>query len=100
MPISSKAVELQDQGTMDDLGNTMQQQPDISVRWIQYQRRNRKSTKTWSCTYCPDRRIFASEETLWEHAQADHRNRLAFAENGDVLEDFKRSYIEESRQKK
>ncbi|KAG4438346.1 hypothetical protein IFR05_006190 [Cadophora sp. M221] len=79
----------------------MQQQPaDVSALWIQHQRRNHKSTHTWSCTLCPDRRIFGSENTLWAHAEADHRNRLAFAENGDVLEDFKRTYIEQSKEKK
>ncbi|KAL5325165.1 hypothetical protein ACEPPN_006288 [Leptodophora sp. 'Broadleaf-Isolate-01'] len=78
----------------------MQQQPDFNDLWIQHQRRNHKSTHTWSCTFCPDRRIFASESTLWAHAQADHRNRLAFAENGDVIEDFKRTYIEQSKEKK
>ncbi|KAG4428020.1 hypothetical protein IFR05_016498, partial [Cadophora sp. M221] len=78
----------------------LQQQQDVSDLWIKHQRRNHKSTHTWSCTLCPDRRIFGSENTLWAHAQADHRNRLAFAENGDVLEDFKRTYIEQSKEKK
>ncbi|KAH7312114.1 hypothetical protein BKA65DRAFT_574916 [Rhexocercosporidium sp. MPI-PUGE-AT-0058] len=81
----------------------MQRQPvvDVDVRWRDHQRRNHKTThNTWSCTFCADRRIFASENTLWEHAQTDHRNRLAFAENGDVLLDSKRAYIQESREKK
>lgn len=78
----------------------MQQQPDVSQRWIQHQRRNNKTTLTWSCTLCPDRRIFAAEPTLWEHALADHRNRLAFAENANLLEDFRKTFAEECAQKK
>ncbi|KAG4427149.1 hypothetical protein IFR05_017368, partial [Cadophora sp. M221] len=77
----------------------MEQQPDVNNLWLRHQKRSHQSTRIWSCTFCPDRRIFASESTLWAHALADHRNQLAFGENGDVLEDSKQTYIRESEEK-
>ncbi|KAL2062098.1 hypothetical protein VTL71DRAFT_6364 [Oculimacula yallundae] len=78
----------------------MQQQSDFNDRWIQHQRRNHKNNQIWSCIHCPDKHIFPAETNLWDHALANHRNRLEFAENGDVLEESKRAYIEECRRKK
>lgn len=70
----------------------MQQHQDIGDLWTQHKRR---TEHTWNCTFCPDKRTFSSEQTLWAHAQVDHRNRLVFAENGKGLDDFKRTYMEE-----
>ncbi|KAH7419058.1 hypothetical protein BKA64DRAFT_3531 [Cadophora sp. MPI-SDFR-AT-0126] len=73
-----------------------QHQPDCSERWIQHQRRNSRTTRSWSCTLCTNgkiRTVFGSEHTLWEHAQAEHSNN--FAGFGDMLDDFKKSFIED-----
>ncbi|KAE9364683.1 hypothetical protein N431DRAFT_431509 [Stipitochalara longipes BDJ] len=47
---------------------------DPSERWIQHLRKNTK--RTWACIYCPNRLIFATEESLWEHAKAQHHGQL------------------------
>ncbi|PVH86360.1 hypothetical protein DL98DRAFT_582931 [Cadophora sp. DSE1049] len=77
-----------------------QQQPDLSQRWVQHQRKHNRATQTWSCTYCADRQIFDSEPRLWEHAQAKHRNELASAFNQNIEVDFRRQFAEECAQKR
>lgn len=32
--------------------------------------------RAWACVYCPDRRIFAHESDLKEHAKVEHKDRL------------------------
>lgn len=49
--------------------------------WIQHQRRNAKSTKSWACTLCPERRIFTNSEILWQHALQDHSDLLPWDES-------------------
>jgi hypothetical protein len=58
-------------------------QPDVSERWIQHQRRNAKTTQTWACIYCPNRRVFASDQDLTTHAEVDHREQLP-TEDGEL----------------
>ncbi|CAG8955760.1 hypothetical protein HYFRA_00011627 [Hymenoscyphus fraxineus] len=53
-----------------------QQKLGMDQLWIQHQRRNAKSTRSWACTLCLERRIFTSSETLWQHAIQDHREHL------------------------
>jgi hypothetical protein len=75
-----------------------QPQPDVSDRWIQHQRRNNKTTPCWACIFCPDRKIYSSENELKDHAKIDHRERLP-AEDGE-LEEFLESFAAESAQKR
>ena len=77
----------------------MQQQPDVSELWIQHQRRNNKTTLTWACIYCEDRKIFLSEDELWRHFLLSHRDRLT-AENEEDVETFRTSFVAESAKKK
>ncbi|CZT10528.1 uncharacterized protein RAG0_14969 [Rhynchosporium agropyri] len=77
-----------------------QPQSDFNDRWIQHQRRNHKNNQILSCISCPDKHIFPSEANLWDHALTDHRERFTFAENGDVSDGSKQTYLEECRQKK
>ncbi|KAE9370443.1 hypothetical protein N431DRAFT_559607 [Stipitochalara longipes BDJ] len=49
---------------------------DLSDRWIQHQRSATKTTPSWACIYCPNRKIFATECSLWEHAKTDHVEEL------------------------
>ncbi|PMD21990.1 hypothetical protein NA56DRAFT_658472 [Hyaloscypha hepaticicola] len=71
---------------------------DLDDLWIQHQRKNTKTTQTWACISCPDRRIFATEPALWEHATADHGEQIS-ARKGD-LQDIREQYAAESAQKK
>ncbi|KAK2624696.1 hypothetical protein QTJ16_005889 [Diplocarpon rosae] len=75
----------------------MQQQPDVSDLWIQHQRRHNRTTFTWSCIFCPARRIFTTEPALWEHARADHKSRLPLAEDTEA---YRKQFAEECAQKK
>ena len=63
-------------------------------------RENNRTTQSWSCIYCRDRKIFASEPTLWEHAEAVHHNELASALNKNIKIDPRRAFAEECAQKK
>jgi hypothetical protein len=72
--------------------------PDVSELWIQHQRRNNKTTTTWACVYCTNRRIFSTEPDLWEHAKIEHSEDLA-AQDGDS-EAVRESFAAESAMKK
>src|SRR5271167_2431557 len=54
----------------------MQQQPGFDERWIQHQRRSSKTTQSWRCEYCVEKRIFMSPTDLWNHALSDHNDQL------------------------
>jgi hypothetical protein len=78
----------------------MNSKPDqnIADRWVQHQRKHTKTTQNWACILCPDRRIFASETALWEHAKTEHVEQLDLRK--DDLEAFKQEYTAESAQKR
>lgn len=71
--------------------------PNLNERWIQAIRRNAKTTQSWACSLCPERTIFTSSQTLWDHAQTDHAHRLPSGE--DDLKYFRAEFEAESRQK-
>lgn len=73
------------------------QKPDVSDRWIQQLRRNNKTTPSWACTLCPERRIFTSSETLWEHAQSEHLENLPSGD--DEIQKFRVDFESECAQK-
>jgi hypothetical protein len=66
--------------------------------WIQHQRKNTKTTRTWACIFCPEWRIFATEPALWEHGKTDHDEQLS-ARNGDP-QGIREHYAAESAQNK
>jgi len=68
--------------------------PDVSELRIQHQRRNNKTTTTWVCIYCINRKIFLTEPDLWEHAQIEHTEDLT-AQDGDP-EAVRESFAAES----
>ena len=72
--------------------------PDLSDLWIQHQRKNTKTTQSWACILCPNRRVFGTEPDLWEHAKRDHLEELE-ARTGD-LNAFREEYATESAQKR
>ena len=72
--------------------------PDLSELWIQHQRRNTKTTISWACIFCPDRRIYLTVPELLDHAQKDHRERLP-TEYGE-LEVFLGNFAAESAQER
>ena len=53
-----------------------QQQPDLSDLWTKHQRRNNKTTQSWACLYCVDRKIFTKVDDLWNHALFTHQDKL------------------------
>ncbi len=62
--------------------------PDFSELWIQHQHQNNKTTPTWACIFCIDRRIFSSEPELWEHAKSQHPEPLNLHDgDGNLYED-------------
>jgi hypothetical protein len=72
--------------------------PDLSELWIQHQRKNTKTTQSWACIFCSNRRVFGTEPDLWEHAKRDHVEQLE-ARTGD-LDAFREEYATESAQKR
>jgi hypothetical protein len=72
--------------------------PDLSDLWIQHQRKNTKTTQSWACIFCPNRKVFGTEPDLWEHAKRDHVEELE-ARTGD-LDAFREEYATESAQKR
>jgi hypothetical protein len=72
----------------------MQQQlPDVSERWM---RRDRKTTPSWICVHCPDRKIFNSEDDLWVHAMVDHSKDIP--QDHEERLTFRRKLVAESSQ--
>ncbi|TVY25709.1 EST/SMG-like protein [Lachnellula hyalina] len=53
-----------------------QQAPGVDELWVQHQRRNHKTTQSWACIHCLDRRIFSNSDDLWQHCLHDHKNKL------------------------
>lgn len=72
---------------------------DLSDLWIKHQRKTTKTTLSWACIFCTNRKIFTTEQELWEHGKADHGEQLLEAGKGD-LEAFREQYVEESAQKR
>ncbi|KAJ8069093.1 hypothetical protein OCU04_002766 [Sclerotinia nivalis] len=68
----------------------MKKAADVSDLWIQHQRRNTKTTQSWACTLCPERRIYHSEIDLWNHAEKDHQGEIP--SDQDELKRFRKSY--------
>ncbi|KAM0142097.1 hypothetical protein ACHAP3_002092 [Botrytis cinerea] len=71
---------------------------DISDLWVQHQRRNTKTTKSWGCIYCPDRKILLSETALWMHAEKCHQDKVPA--NLEELERFRQSFESNSALKR
>ncbi|TGO65625.1 hypothetical protein BOTNAR_0076g00190 [Botryotinia narcissicola] len=71
---------------------------DVSDLWIQHQRRNTKTTKTWACIYCPERKISHSETDLWNHAEKEHQDKIP--SDQDALDQFRKSYESNSALKR
>ncbi|KUJ21773.1 uncharacterized protein LY89DRAFT_729275 [Mollisia scopiformis] len=69
----------------------------IADRWNQHLRRKNKITPSWACTLCPERRIFNSNDALWEHAQHDHLQ--SFPSELNALQKFREEYEAECAQK-
>ena len=81
-----------------NVGEMSASKPDLSDLWIQHQRKNTKTTKSWACIFCPNRRVFGTEPDLWEHAKRDHVEQVE-ARTGD-LDTFREEYAAESAQKR
>jgi hypothetical protein len=81
-----------------NVGEMSASKPDLSDLWIQHQRKNTKTTKSWACIFCPNRRVFGTEPDLWEHAKRDHVEQVE-ARTGD-LDAFREEYAAESAQKR
>jgi hypothetical protein len=74
------------------------QQPDLSDLWTRHQRNTAKTTKSWACQFCTERKIHASAEELWDHALSSHRDKIP--PEDEEKERFKRDYLEISASKK
>lgn len=81
-----------------NVGEMSASKPDLSDLWIRHQRTNAKTTKSWACIFCPNRRVFGTEPDLWEHAKSDHVEQVE-ARTGDV-DTFRQDYAAESAQKR
>jgi hypothetical protein len=66
----------------------------IVMRWLEHVRRNHKGREVWACVFCPDRKIFASDANLWDHALRVHDDKLPT--EASTMAMFKISYIAES----
>ena len=75
----------------------MQKTTDVSDLWIAHQRKNAKTTISYACVLCPDRKIFPAEPDLWQHAKSAHFDRLP--PQDEELEVFRKNFEEESRKK-
>jgi len=78
----------------------MQQQSDplISDLWTQHQRKNNKTTKSWACEFCVDKRIFVSSTELWEHALDVHPQEIPTGD--DDRQRFHEDYVSRSAKKR
>jgi hypothetical protein len=65
--------------------------------WFRAMQQNTKTTLTWACFLCPNRKIFDSESELWKHAETAHREPLL---NEKDLETFKKSFVADSALKR
>jgi len=71
----------------------MMSKPDVSELWIQRLRRENKTTQSFGCIYCDERRIFGTREALWEHAKVDHQDHFPAPDRGEVpLEEARREF--------
>ena len=74
-------------------------QPDLSDLWVKRQRADHKTTLSWACKFCENRQIFSTEDSVWQHCEQDHHDRLP-AEDGEALQNFRRGFLLESAQKR
>ncbi|KAI9649245.1 hypothetical protein NHQ30_001813 [Ciborinia camelliae] len=82
----------------DKISEMNRTKADVSDLWIQHQRRNTKTTQSWACIYCPERKICLTEIDLWNHAEKDHRDRIP--SDQDELKRFRKSYESDSALKR
>jgi len=73
-------------------------QKDIHSRWIQHQKKNAKTTSTYACIYCQDRRIFTTPTELLSHAEDAHPDKFPLDEA--ERQAVKLKYEEESAMKR
>ena len=78
----------------------MQQQPDINQQWIQILRQTTKTTVSYACVWCPDRKICISADALFNHAKSLHPEKLPPVDDTEGIRKFRQFYENESAQKK
>ncbi|KAH6662376.1 hypothetical protein B0J14DRAFT_662756 [Halenospora varia] len=57
---------------------------NVADRWIQHQRRSAKTTKSYACIRCLDRRICKTADELWAHAREEHQNEIPGEESEQI----------------
>lgn len=79
----------------------MEQQPsDFNDRWVQHQRRSAKTTQTWACIFCIDRKIFQTADELYEHARSQHSEKIPPEGDEEEIRQFRKKYETESALKR
>lgn len=53
----------------------------VSDLWTKHQRAQAKTTQSFACVYCPDRKILSTSALLREHAKTEHADQLPDDEN-------------------
>jgi hypothetical protein len=77
-----------------------QQQSDFNQRWVQHQRSRHKTTLSYGCVYCTDRKVLASPDELFDHACEVHRDKLPSDDSEEGIRKFREQYEAESLQKR
>jgi hypothetical protein len=72
--------------------------PDVNEKWIHAQRQRSKTTSSWACILCIDRKIFQTTQDIWSHAQAQHADKLPHDQ--EALETFRKKFTSESALKR
>ena len=67
---------------------------NIHDGWIKHQRNSAKTTSSFACIYCLDRRIFPTSDALWRHAIESHHNVLP--ENEQDWDGFRTNFETEA----
>jgi hypothetical protein len=75
--------------------------PTIHDGWIKHQRNSAKTTQSFSCLFCLDRKIFSAADDWWRHTTDLHRDKLppddkdweAFRPNFEAEARLKRSAL-------
>ena len=64
---------------------------DLSSMWNKRLREMARAAEIWACPYCSERRIFHDERLLFQHAEADHKEKFddASAQGDQALEDLR-----------
>jgi hypothetical protein len=70
----------------------------FSDQWIEYTRKKNKSTLSFACILCPERRVLPTAEELRSHAQLEHLDQLPH--DPTTLNDFLKDYEAQSALKK